>query len=182
MTRHVLVVSLVVLMATLAGADQVRVTARKVTLHERDGKAQDRRRGTVTFTAKDVGYQFGLTRLVPTVTENVSADWIVLVEGAAGRLHMGTRGQQDVQLPLGKEVEIETGPIHLEERTRNGGPNAGSVESSIFGYALRVVDSSGAVLLEKYDPPSVKDEIDWKRQEQESAPPQDRPRRARRDP
>jgi hypothetical protein len=170
---------LVGLLATAAGADTLRVSARKVTLNKREGKTQDLPRGTTTYTAKDVGYRFTLMRLSPTLPETVMVEWRVLVEGAAGRLHLGTRGEQQAILPVGQDVEVETGPVHLDERTWSGRANAGSVESSIYGYGVRVLDAAGTVLYEDYQPAAVKSEIDWKPKESEPAPepPPPRPRR-----
>ena len=42
-------------------------------------------------------------------------------------------------------------------------PRPGEVEEHVAGYGVRVLDEGGTVLGEKYGPPSIKSEIDWKR-------------------
>lgn len=159
-----------------AGADVVKVNARKVTLQEREGKTQALPRGSTSYTAKDVGYEFTLTRLAPSLGEVATVEWMVMVEGMAGRLRVGTRGRQETALPLGQEAVVQTGPVRLEERSWQRGGNPGTIESSIVGYALRVLDAQGNVAYEEFKPASVKNDIDWNLSEQDDDP---QPRRKR---
>jgi hypothetical protein len=65
-------------------------------------------------------------------------------------------------LPLGRTASVETDTIDLQGREWTMGPRPGEVEEHIAGYGVRVLDEGGAVLAEKYGPPSIKGKIDWK--------------------
>lgn len=162
MKRHLLPCLFLGLLAPAACArDNIEITATRKTLDTRKGNEQDLWRGTSQAVEKQVYYEIELKSWSPAVPSDVTVEWLVLVEGAGGRLFPGTFGSKSVSLALGQSATVETEPVKLEGREWTGGLNPGTVEDSIAGYGIRVLSTDGAVLVEKYEPSSVKPDVDW---------------------
>lgn len=140
------------------------ITAKQDTVERREGQSQQLPRGTTHLTSSEVCYVFTLKPSSLTIPTNATAQWVVLKESKDGRLAPGTRGQQAITpAGPGKAIEIRTDTIPLTEREWTGRARLkhGSVEDSIYGYALRIISDTGFILAEKYDPARMKDKADW---------------------
>jgi hypothetical protein len=162
------------LMGLEAGAATVKVKATKYTLSKRHGQTQALPRGPSSTEEKNIGYRFEVQQPGAAPGTQVVLEWMVMVEGVAGRLRQGTSGRETVVFSNALPVLVESGPISLWERSFTRGVNAGSLESAIAGLGWRVRDAQGAVVAEDYDPASIKGFIDWRKigmlQEEDAAP------------
>ncbi len=113
---------------------------------------------TVTFTAKDVYYEFELTTSSPAVPASVVAKWVVLTIGMGGHVHVGTKGEKEIALPKNKPVTVETDDFSLETKNVHGarGHFVNQSEAKVLGYAVRVFDTGGTLLSEEYSPDNEK--------------------------
>lgn len=155
-----LILSLLAVSAAL-GREDIAITATKKTLDERKGGEQDLWRGTSRSLEKTIYYDIEITVWSPAVPLDVKVEWLILIEGAGGRLFPGTFGEKSIGLALGQPLTMPTEPVKLEGREWTGGPNPGTVQDRVAGYAVRVLSTDGKVLAEKYEPVSVKGDADW---------------------
>ncbi|MBU1693290.1 MAG: hypothetical protein KKC51_04935 [Verrucomicrobia bacterium] len=152
------------LMATAAvhGRDDIVITATKKSLDEFKGSEQDLWRGTSRSVEKQVLYEVEVKSRSPAVPSDLTVEWLILVEGAGGRVFPGTLGRQSITVATGQSATLQTEPVKLVGREWRGGPRPGTVEDDIAGYGIRVLATDGTLLAEKYEPPSVKSRVDWK--------------------
>lgn len=144
-----------------AALDKVRITAAKKTLDKRESSGQKLPHGQTSLTEKQVIYNFSLQRMSPDVPEMSTISWILMKERIDGRLVEAARGESVVALPLGRAVTVESAPVQLDEREWSGRHRSGSVSSDLAGYGLRVMNSKGEVLAERYDPADMQRTISW---------------------
>lgn len=166
------VLCLAVLFAAIqpaAALDKVRISATKKTLDKRESDSQKLPRGQTTLTEKQVIYSFSLQRMTPDVPELPTVSWILMKERVDGRVVEAARGESVVNLPLGRAVSVESAPVQLDEREWIGRKHAGSVSSELAGYGLRVLNSKGEVVAERYEPTDMQRTISWE------APPKPEP-------
>ena len=152
-----------------AALDKVRISATKKTLDKRESDSKKLPRGSTSLTEKQVIYTFSLQRMTPDVPETPTVSWIVMKERMDGRLVEAARGEAVVNLPLGRLVTTESSPVQLDEREWIGRKHAGSVSSELAGYGLRVLNSKGEVVAERYEPTDMQRAISWE------APPKHEP-------
>lgn len=141
----------------------VRISGTKKTLDKRESSVQTLPRGQSTLTQKQVVYAFALQRMSPEVPEKARIVWILMKEQKDGRLVEAARGEAAPTLPLGREVTLESAPVLLEERewTGNKNANVGSIASNLAGYGLRVFNTDGEVVAERYEPADLQRTIQW---------------------
>ncbi|HOW96425.1 MAG TPA: hypothetical protein P5567_12085 [Kiritimatiellia bacterium] len=162
MKRPILCGLILGLLASVACArDNIEITATKKTLDARKGNEQDLWRGTSRSVEKQICYSIELKNWSPATPTDVKVEWLILVEGAGGRLFPGTFGSKSISLALGQPVVVETEAFKLEGREWTGSLNPGTVEDDIAGYGIRVLSTDGTVLAEKYDPLSAKANVGW---------------------
>lgn len=144
-----------------AALDKVRISATKKTLDKRESDNQKLPHGSTSLTEKQVIYSFSLQRMTPDVPETPTVSWIVMKERMDGRLVEAARGEAVVSLPLGRAVTTESSPVQLDEREWVGRKHAGSASSELAGYGLRVLNSKGEVVAERYEPADMQRAISW---------------------
>jgi len=157
-----------------AGADPVRISARKKTISRRRSSVQDLPRGPSRSVTTQVAYDFRILALTPAAAGPVQVEWVTLVETPRGAVQARGYGRTNLILQLGREVSVSSTPVTVTGREWIGGPNPGVVEEKIAGYAVRVVDPAGKVLAEKCQPSSLRGFVDW---EKAARPPAPRARR-----
>lgn len=179
-----IVFALMIATTAVYGRDDIVITATKKTMDEFKGGEQDLWRGTSRSVEKQVFYEIEVKSRSPAVPSDLTVEWLILIEGAGGRVFPGTLGRRSITLALGQATTLETDPVKLEGREWRGGLNPGTVEDSIAGYGIRVLATDGSIVAEKYDPPSVKSRVDWnllaesQSEKIRKAPPRLRPLRA----
>jgi len=155
---------------TASALDKVRITGTKKTLAKRESSTQDLPRGQTSLTQKMMMYVFGLQRMATEVPEQSTVAWVLIKEQKDGRLVEAARGESVVDLPLGREVTLDSTPVELEERDWSGPRREGSVSSSLAGYGLRVVNGAGEVLAERYEPAEMQRIVVWDKPEDKASP------------
>lgn len=155
---------------TASALDKVRITGTKKTLAKRESSTQDLPRGQTSLTQKMMMYVFGLQRMATEVPEQSTVAWVLIKEQKDGRLVEAARGESVVDLPLGREVTLDSTPVELEERGWSGPRREGSVSSSLAGYGLRVVNGAGEVLAERYEPAEMQRIVVWDKPEDKASP------------
>ena len=167
--KHLLLLALALATATAASAatlDKVRISGTKKTLDRRESSAQARPRGQTTLTQKLVGYSFSLQRMSTDAPEKATVAWILIKEQKDGRTVEAARGESVLDLPLGRAITLDSAPVELEERDWTGRRNAGTVSSQLTGYGLRVLNSQGEVIAERYEPADLQRIITWEKPEE----------------
>jgi hypothetical protein len=154
---------------TASALDKVRITGTKKTLAKRESSTQDLPRGQTSLTQKMMMYVFGLQRMATEVPEQSTVAWVLIKEQKDGRLVEAARGESVVDLPLGREVTLDSTPVELEERDWSGPRREGSVSSSLAGYGLRVVNGAGEVLAERYEPAEMQRIVVWDKPEDKAS-------------
>ena len=157
-----------------AALDKVRITGTKKTLEKRESSNQKLPHGQTSLTEKQVIYAFSLQRMTPDVPEMCNVSWILMKEEMNGRLVEAARGESVVALPLGRAVNVDSAPVQLDEREWTGRHQGGSVSSDLAGYGLRVLNSKGEVLAERYEPTDMQRTISWEKPKERVAPANDR--------
>lgn len=155
---------------TASALDKVRISGTKKTLAKRESSTQALPRGQTSLTQKMMMYVFGLQRMATEVPEQSTVAWVLIKEQKDGRLVEAARGVSVVELPLGREVTLDSTPVELEERDWSGPRREGSVSSSLAGYGLRVVNGAGEVLAERYEPAEMQRIVVWDKPEEKSSP------------
>lgn len=143
-------------------AENIIIKATAKTVNQTKGTEQDLPRGKSRSVEKNMMYKFDLQRLSTQGSDELSVEWMVLIEKAEGRTQPATMGQKSLAIPFGQSASFETESFMLLGREWRGGPNPGTVEDTIAGYGIRVMAPDGTVVAEKYDPASTKSRIDWK--------------------
>lgn len=155
---------------TASALDKVRISGTKKTLAKRESSTQALPRGQTSLTQKMMMYVFGLQRMATEVPEQSTVAWVLIKEQKDGRLVEAARGESLVDLPLGREVTLDSTPVELEERDWSGPKQAGSVSSSLAGYGLRVLNGAGDVLAERYEPAEMQRIVVWDKPEEKASP------------
>ena len=156
--------SLVMALAVIqpaAALDKVRISATKKTLDKRESENQKLPHGSTSLTEKQVIYAFSLQRMTPDVPDLPTVSWVLMKERMDGRLVEAARGESVVNLPLGRAVSVESAPVQLDEREWVGRKHAGTASSELAGYGLRVLNSKGEVVAERYEPADMQRAISW---------------------
>ena len=150
-----------VLAATPAG--QFKVSALKKTVAKDKSESQQLPRGTTRMEEKKVIYQFEIQNQSTAYSqEELKVRWIVMLEGSEGRAYQDAAGEKATVLPFGRPVTLETAPITLAERTWQGAQGrTAELGQVIKGYGLQILAPDGQMLTEKYEPESLKGEIQW---------------------
>lgn len=170
-TPTLLALALLVAVSTPAFAlDKVRISGTKKTLAKRESSTQALPRGQTSLTQKMVMYAFGLQRMATEVPEQSTVAWVLIKEQKDGRLVEAARGSSMVNLPLGREVTLESTPVELEERDWSDAKHAGTVSSSLAGYGLRVLNDAGDVLAARYEPAEMQRIVVWDKPEEKASP------------
>jgi hypothetical protein len=121
--KHSCLLALALLAAVSTPAfalDKVRISGTKKTLAKRESSPQTRPRGQTSLTQKMMMYVFSLQRMATEVPAQSTVAWVLIKERKDGRLVEAARGASMVDLPLGREVTLDSTPVELEERDWSG--------------------------------------------------------------
>lgn len=167
----------ILLMQPAAGAapsGQFKISALKKTVAKDQSATQELPRGTTRLEEKKIVYQFEIQNQSTEYSQqDLKVRWIFMLERADGRSFQTALGEKSTVLPFGRPVKLETEAIPLSERTWQGaGGRTAELGQVIQGYGLQILTQEGQLLMEKYEPDSLKSEIQW-----QAAAPQPEPAR-----
>jgi len=147
--------------ATTSGS--FKITAQKKTISKNKSKTQQLRRGSTRLEQSEIVYQFEIKNQSTEYSQqDLNVRWAVMVEKANGRTFQLPPGEKTTVLPFSREVTVETDSIPLSERTWSGARGQASETGAIIkGYGLQIRTQDGQLLMETYQPDSLKDEIQW---------------------
>ena len=148
------------LVAPGATASKFSITAKKDTVSSRKSDTQQVPGGSTRLNVSDVRYVFTVRKAAIQTPADIRAEWMVLVEDKSGRLRVGTRGRKDLDFSTAREVKVETETVRLTEREWRGKFKQDSVDDSIYGYGIRILDAGDSVVGEKYTSSKVQKEIE----------------------
>jgi len=147
--------------AAPSGPEKVRVTATRKTAASRSGPHQNLPEVSGRVEQDDVYYRFEIKRLAPDVGENLRVSYMVVVQGALGNLRPAAVKEEEVVLSGLKPAVVETDPVTLQRLQWNrSGVGTGELREQVYGWAIRVTDEKGTILLEKYQPKDLETQYD----------------------
>jgi len=149
------------MVSTVYGRAAVDIKATKKTASKHKGSQQQLPRGQTQSTEDSVYYVLEIKNNSSTAAGAVDLQWIVLLEGAGGRISPATSGTEQLTLSFGRTETVETGTITLRGREWSGRHRSGKVEDEIAGYGVRVLNQQGDVIATKYHPSSIESKVDW---------------------
>lgn len=169
--KHWMAVAACMLIVSPAMADNIEIKATKKKVDSHRGSQQQLPRGSTRYSEDHVLYEFSVKARSVKVPSMVKVQWMLLVEGADGRVSPGTRGEKEVDLKLNKAVKIESDTVTLRQRewTHRGG--AGEIEDELYGYGIRVLSLDGETLTEKYSSSKAESYVTWKKEGNEAPRP-----------
>jgi hypothetical protein len=144
-------------------AGQFKISALKKTVAKDQSATQELPRGTTRMEEKKIVYQFEVQNQSTEYSQqDLKVRWVVMMEGAEGRSYQDAPGDKTTVLPFGRAVTLETAPITVAERTWRGmAGRTAEMSQVIEGYGLQILTLDGQVVAEKYEPESLKSEIQW---------------------
>lgn len=144
--------------------DAFDITATKKTVSSRKSEAQSLPRGESRRTEDHVVYEFQVRLKTTSVHPPLKARWQVLLETAEGQIKAAEQGEKMLDITFGQSVTLTTDEVPLFGREWQGRRNPGTIEDTIAGYGIQILDASGTVLSEKYGPNSIQQYIKWNQQ------------------
>lgn len=141
-----------------------RISALKKTVAKDKSEAQELPRGSTRLEEKKIVYQFEIQNQSTEFSQqDLNVRWVVMLERADGRSIQTAPGEKTTVLPFGRPVVVETDVLSLTERTWQGvGGRSGELGQVIQGYGLQILTQEGQLLMEKYEPDALKNDIQWK--------------------
>ena len=133
------------------GTDKIRITVVKKTADSRvegvgrGGRTDIQRRDSQVF------YKIDLQRLSPQVPENLTVQWIAVVDGRRDGLNAAAHGEEEIVLTAAHPASLETKPVDVNT-VEFSGRHSGAMGDEAYGYALRIHDDKGTLVAEKYLP------------------------------
>lgn len=168
-----------------AASGQFKVSALKKTVAKDQSEAQGLPHGSTRLEEKKIVYQFEIQNQSTEFSkQDLNVRWVVMLERADGRSIQTAPGGKTTVLPFGRPVTVETEAISLTERTWQGvGGQTAETGQVIEGYGLQILTQDGQLLMEKYEPAALKNDIQWQAAAQPPPPvrgvrPLNRPLRA----
>jgi hypothetical protein len=118
-------------------------------------------RATTRLITEEKVLHLSIRRTNPTLGEHAEVKWVVLVEGMRGTTSVAAAGSQRIHTAVGVPVEITSDAFTLKERTFNGEGKRGdgSLEQSVKGYGVIIVDAQGRELGSKFQPSSIEEDV-----------------------
>jgi len=139
--------------------EEYQIKASKKTASKYEGSEQQRLKVSTKATRKDTYYEVEVRRMSPNAPKKVEVEWAILIELVNGQLKLAEQGSKSVSIPYGMTKKIETGTAMLKGREIDGPFRSSDIEDDIAGYGIRIKDSEGNVLAEKYSKSSVENYI-----------------------
>jgi len=157
------ILTLALLAPLTVGATSARIdiSVTKKTVDRSTTGKQEIPRGSTQRTETEVVYTIGVKPRSSRVPGRVLVEWIVLGEAANGNIYTAAKGESAIETQLAKVTEVETDRISLVSRDYALRHSAGSVESKVYGYGVRILDAEDTVIAEKYSGSSAEKKIDW---------------------
>ena len=145
-----------------AAPERLRITVTKKTADQRAGPNQQVGHASARAHEAEMLYRLEFQRLVPSVPENLTVEWLIVVQGAGGNLRPGAHGTDEIVLPPGRTAAMDTKPVTLKgwEWTAGAWHGSGAIREDLYGYAIRVRDDRGTLVGEKYVPKDVEKRAD----------------------
>jgi hypothetical protein len=149
---------------TLQTSLRLSVTDQKVS--DEKGVKQKLPRGSMQARTLGVSHVITVQRMDATLPDRLTAEWLVVVETVEGARIPADYGERDIELPVGRPVEVVTPPVSLSGRSW-GGRKSGSVQDQIVGVAVRIRKEDGTIVAEQYQPKDIESKVDdWIEQSQ----------------
>ena len=143
-------------------SDPIVITATKTPVEEYKSAIQTLPHETTRAVEKQIVYSFDLRNMSTALNEPLTVEWLVAVEGATGRTSVGAAGRTNLALPFGTTVTLKTAPVELLGREFDSRHFEGSFSALIRGYAIRLLNANKEPVMERFDPDTLKGQIDWK--------------------
>ncbi|MCX7818165.1 MAG: hypothetical protein N2652_02995 [Kiritimatiellae bacterium] len=141
--------------------EKVRVSATRKTIASRKGPSQQLAQVSGRVDEDEVVYRFEIQRLAPDVPENLRVRYLVVIQGATGSLRPGVMKEEEIVLAGATPATFETEPVTLRRIEWNrSGPGSGELREKAYGWAIRVTDEQGRILLEKCQPKDIEPQLE----------------------
>lgn len=141
--------------------EKLRVSATRKTVASRQGPTQQLPRASGRVDEHEVIYRFEIQRLTPDVPENLRVRYLVVIQGPMGNLRAGTMKEEEIVLSGPRPTTFETEPVTLRRIEWNrGGPGSGELRDKVYGWAIRITDLEGRILLEQCQPKDIDAQLD----------------------
>ncbi|HPQ17593.1 MAG TPA: hypothetical protein PLP04_20365 [Bryobacteraceae bacterium] len=142
-------------------AEPLRVSATRKTVASRQGPAQKLPHVSGRIDENEVVYRFEVQRLKPDVPEHLRVKYLIVIQGALGNLRAGTMKEEEIVVSGSRPATFETEPVTLRRIEWNrGGPGSGELREKAYGWAIRITDLEGRILLEKCQPKDIESQLD----------------------
>ncbi len=159
-----IVLAALLLAPAAAFAAGVQITAKEKTLEVETGEKFDIRRGDARRRDKNVQVLMSIRNMQPANKGKFTVQWSILRKSMHGKVEEVQQKSSVVELPVGREVVVESDPVMItdirwdSDRNRN----SGSREQDIEGYGVRVLNDAGEVVGEMYKPAGAQGTIEWR--------------------
>ena len=159
-----IVLAALLLVPAAAFAAGIEITAKEKTLEVNKGEKIDIRRGDARRRDKSVQVVMSIRNMQPANKGKFTVQWSILRKGIRGNVEEVQQKTSVVELPVGREVVVESDPVTItdirwdSDRNRN----SGSREQDIDGCGVRVLNEAGEVVGEMYKPSDAQGTIKWR--------------------
>lgn len=151
MKSWISVVFCMILFVASGYGQAIQISATKKTADRRDSETQTLPGGRKTsLEVEQILYRFDMRPMSTSLPATGELQYVLVVEDMSGRLSVDAFGKDTIDLAFGQTRSVESKTVTLNERQWSGRHGSGDTSESIYGYGVRVVDSSGEVLAEKY--------------------------------
>lgn len=159
--------------------EKLRVSATRKTVASRQGPTQQLPHASGRVDENEVVYRFEIQRVTLDVPDDLRVRYLVVIQGALGNLRAGAMKEEELVLSGSRPVTFETEPVTLRRVEWNrGGPGSGELRETAYGWAIRITDPEGRILLEKCQPKDIEPQLERLMNEAgRAAPPPMRPAR-----
>ncbi|MFO1521083.1 MAG: hypothetical protein U1G05_03405 [Kiritimatiellia bacterium] len=150
----------------------IQITAREKTLEVDKGKKVDLPHGDVRRRDKEVVVAMTIRNMQPANKGKFTVQWSLHREDAFGKVSEVQQKQTVVELPVGREVAVESDVVTISDvrwDAKRNRDNA-SLSQDLYGYGVRVLDDQGRVAGEFYKPAAVQGRIKWAEPSVEAKP------------
>lgn len=165
-------------MAAPPALERVRISATKKTEAARHGGQVNLPNASRRVDEDDVFYRFEIQRVALDVPADLRIQYMVVVEGMAGRLRVGATKEEELVLHGMTPVPVDSDPVTLRSIEWNRGRRGGSGENKekLYGWSVRLTDAKGVVVAEKFQPKDLETQAEtlmkqWKEDDGKSPRP-----------
>lgn len=143
--------------------EPIQVSMTKKTDTRSQVKARPAPRGKAWSQSSRQLYRIELRRVMPSAPEDAVVQWLLVKEMPNGRLIPAVHGRTNMTLDLGKPAVFETdavdcGTVDIIRPLGKGAPV--HKEERLHGCIVRIYDTAGELVTEKYMPTSLAKEAD----------------------